>query len=318
MYSGYLSAIMIVTFVLSVVIFLLDVASLVNIFEQILLIACMGISYDYFSGSTGYKNLGFGAFVALGAYVLVFGSNAGLALPLSVLLAGVLSSAVSLAISYPFLRVKGAYFAIASLTLVLLLEVADTNLYSFTGGTGGVRLLYSNAILHSGLYFGLVALTLFCLYFHLFLSRSLLGLAMKSIKEDETVAQSFGVNSFRVKQTAMAISAFFGGLTGALFAIYLGFINVSNVLGIGIAMYPVIASLIGGAGIFLGPMIGGLILVFANIGLPVIMYSLNSFLSAGPLIVTGVILLIVGLFLPGGILRVRYFRKFSEQKVDPF
>ncbi len=315
-YSGYLLVALIALAVITLLVYLSGNRSFLDGFQQILVFSAMALSYDYFSGYTGYYNLGFGAFVALGAYVFVFSSNAGVPIPIAMFFGGVLTSIFALAMSYPFLRLKGAYFAIATFALILLLEIFDTNFYQYTGGTAGIQFNYPTAPLRTPLFFGSLLVTLAVLYFHYSLGKSRLGLALRSIKEEEEVTESFGVNAFRAKQTAMVLSAFFGGISGGLFALYLGFINVDNVMGIGVALFPVVAALAGGSGIFLGPLVGSFILIIVRLNLPELVSSIDPSITAGPLVITGIILILVGLLFPGGILRINYFLKFAYQQMD--
>ena len=315
-YSGFLLSSIIVIIALAVVGYLVQSAVLFDIIQQVLIFSTMALAYDYFSGHTGYYNLGFGAFVSLGAYGFTFASGAGLALPLSMLLAAIVASIFAFLMSYPFLRLKGAYFAIGSLSLLLLLHIIFANFYQYTGGTAGIILPYPRKQLQTLLFFSSLIVLVSAMYLHYVIRRSLFGLALRSIKEEEQVAESLGVNAFRMKQIALVLSAFMGGLSGGFFALYLGFISVDVVMGLGVGLFPVVAALTGGSGIFLGPLVGAFILVFANLNLPSLMYSLAPKLTSGPLVVTGFLLIIIGLFMPGGVLRISYLRKYSHIQLD--
>ena len=315
-FNGYILLASIFMVALCLVIFFSGSAFYSNSLLQILIFGCMALGYDYFSGYTGYYNLGYGAFVGLGAYIFVFISDAGVLIPISIILAGLGTAIFALAISYPFLRLKGAYFAIATLALVLLLQIFDANLSSFTGGTAGIILSYSTNPLKTYLFFGSLFVLLVSMYFHTIIGKSRFGLALRSVREEEDVSESYGVNAFRIKQIAMVLSAFFGGISGGLFAIFLGFINVDNVFGLGVGLFPVVAAITGGSGIFLGPVVGSFILIIVRLGLPPFLAQISPTLTVGPLVVIGFVLLIVGLFIPGGVLRAGFLRKYSYIKAD--
>src|SRR5579884_3280419 len=283
---------------------------------QILLFASMALCYDYFSGFTGYYNLGFGAFVALGAYVFVISTNHGMNVLASFALAGVLSALFAAGVSYPLLRLSGAYFAIATLALVVLLQIFDTNLFNFTGGTIGLPVDVANGNYQLPLFVASLGFTIVAIMVHHLIGRSRLGLALKSIREDEDVTESYGVNTFRTKQIVMVLSGLFAGFSGCLFAVYLQFIKSTNILGLGFGLFPVVASIAGGSGIFLGPVVGSFIVSGLNAVVPEIIAAINPTLIFGPLVVSGVILVVVGLFLPGGILRTRSLSRYAYMRPD--
>ena len=296
---------------------LLNNATLSDTVQQIIIYAALAIGYDYFSGFTGDYNLGFASFVAIGAYAFSLSNNAGLNLFLALILAGVLGAIFSAAISYPFFRIKGAYFAIATLAMVLLLYYVDINLPQYTRGLIGLYVSTSvSANIKLPLLVGSLGFLLFSLWTHHTLAKSRMGLALRSIREEEEVTESFGVNAFRIKQYAMVLSGFFGGVGGALLALYFGFINADNMLGLGGAFFPVVAAMTGGSGIFLGPLVGSFILVGVNLNLPSFINSINPSIILGPLAISGLLLLIVGLFFPAGLLRIKSLLKYAYRHPD--
>ncbi|MDA4130005.1 MAG: branched-chain amino acid ABC transporter permease [Thaumarchaeota archaeon] len=319
-YGGYFRWTLIVMVILTPLFFFAGNGLLIQL---IIIYSILALSYDFFSGYTGYYNLGFGAISAVGAYTFTFVSNAGVNVFVALLIAGIMGGIFALGISYPFLRLRGAYFAIATLALVLFLDIADINLTPYTGGEVGLHVFISTQIAsyNGSLLFllGTLLLLLACLSVHFTIGRSRLGLALRSIREEEDVSESYGVNAFRIKQIVLLLSGFFGGLGGAVFAIYFGFINPDNVLGLSTALLPVVASMIGGPGIFLGPLVGGFVLEGINLTLPTYIDTINpSYNFIGPLVVTGVLLLIVGLFLPTGIVRLRFLQKYMYRNPDRF
>ncbi len=317
-YGGYFWWTIIGMSAISAISVLSNSATLFDSIQQIIIYAGMAVSYDYFSGFTGYYNLGFGAFVAIGAYTFVATSNAGLNFFLALILAGLVSSLFAAGISYPFLRLRGAYFAIATLALVVILRLFDINLFQITSGLLGLYVKISTQGIKVPLLIGSLLFLFATLSIHYIIGRSRMGLALRSIREEEEVSESFGVNSFRMKQSAMVLSGFFGGISGSMLALYLGFINADNVLGLGIALFPVVAAMAGGTGIFLGPLVGSFLLTGVNLTLPSFIISIDPAIIFGPLAVTGVLLLFVGLLVPAGILRVKFLERYSYRKPDEF
>jgi branched-chain amino acid transport system permease protein len=322
-FSGYFRWTLLVVVLVSLLFYFTGNATLIQL---IIIYSILALSYDFFSGYTGYYNLGFGAFVGIGAYAFTFVINDNVNISVALIIAGVSGAIFALAMSYPFLRIRGAYFAIASLALVLFLDIADINLISVTGGEVGLHvLIFPETTTFTGsliLLFGSLALLLACISIHYAIGRSRLGLALRSIREEEDVSESYGVNAFRMKQIVLILSGFFGGIGGAVFAIYFGFINPDSTLGLSVALLPVVASMIGGPGVFLGPLVGGFLLEGVNLTLPTYIETINTPLATtiasyiSPIVVTGVLLLFVGLFLPTGLLRIKFLQKYMYRNPD--
>ena len=108
----------------------------------------------------------------------------------------------------------------------------------------------------------------------------------------------------------------FGGLAGALFSIYLGFISTDIVFSLNLDFLPLVASLLGGSGVFLGPLVGSFILSLADLNLPTFINRLFPSVTVGPLVVNGTILLVMGLFLPAGIVNASFLKRYSAARPD--
>lgn len=283
-------------------------------FQTFIFIA-MAASYDLFSGYTGYYNLGYGSFFAVGGYTFVLTFERGLPLLVAVALSGIFAGLFALAVSYPFFRLRGAYFAIGTFGLVQLLFVGAVNLSDFTGGLPGkyVRLADVGIPPESiviPLYYAAVVLALATTYVHYRLGRSKLGLALQTLREDESVAENFGINAFRAKTKALVLSSFFAGLAGSVFVLNIQFVNALFLLGLEVSLAPVVMAILGGSGLFLGPAVGALIFSVIRELL------LTSFFGL-QLLGFGAILLFIGLFAPGGLLRLRWLRRVLQTRAWP-
>ncbi len=316
LYSGYVLWTMISMVALSVLtIFFANVIEF-DAIQQVMVFGAMALSFDYFSGYTGYYNLGFGAQLAVGGYMFVYATNAGLNLFLAFILAGVASVALSFVTSYPVLRLRGGYFAIGTLALVILLYMFDVNLPEYTGGQIGFHVDASTPQIALPLFIGSTIFVMVALLVHLAIGRSKLGLTLRSIREDESVTQSMGVNTFRAKQITFCLSGFFAGLSGGIYALYIGYVSVQNLLGLGTGLLPVTAAVIGGAGIFIGPLVGVILLTGLKLTLPSAVTAVFPNVSFGPLVYIGLLLVIAGLFFPQGLLQVRFLRRFAGSRPD--
>jgi branched-chain amino acid transport system permease protein len=135
-----------------------------------------------------------------------------------------------------------------------------------------------------------------------FITRSRLGLAMASVREQEEIASDFGVPVQRIKTTAMVIAASFAGLMGSFYTWYTIFINPEMVFGTEIALMPLAMAMLGGSGVIIGPVIGAIFLFIVEETLWTRMAYLHT-------AAYGLVILFVGLFMPGGLVRLRPIRR---------
>jgi branched-chain amino acid transport system permease protein len=271
-----------------------------------LVYSVLALSYDVLGGFTGYMNLGHVVFFGIGAYVaaIVFKTLA-MPLALGIVLAPIIAAGFAFLVSFPIFRLKGFYFAVAGLALVELasLLVASSNAKPLTNGFDGISFIQSNVLLP---YYAALGLIVFSVLASLAISKSKFGIALRSIKEDEQVAGSVGINVPRMKRRALIISALIGGLDGA--------ISPQTAFGFAITFIPITLALLGGTGTTAGPIIGGVIYIYLQ------NYLLQDLGTAVPGTVyfpnaiTGVLLIAVGLFAPRGIVgspRIRGFVKWA-------
>ncbi len=257
-------------------------------------------SYDIVGGYLGYINMGHSAFFGIGAYTfaILLNGNFGFFLSsLAAILVGVLFAAL---ISFPFFRLRGAYFSLATFGLIRLFELLAFNLRSLTGGSSGI-MIKAEYRLTLAYYFtlGLCVVTVGLIYL---LTRTRLGLAWVAIREDEEVAQTFGINTFKHKCVALMISASFASLMGAFYTWYIIFINPKVVFGLEIALVPISMAMLGGSGVIIGPIVGAF---FITIVEEILWTKVPYFHLAA----YGIAIVLVGLCMPGGIVRLKWFKK---------
>ncbi len=252
-------------------------------------------SYDIVGGQMGYINLGHITFFGVGAYAfgILFNQEAGL-LGSLVVAAGVVVLFAAL-ISYPFFRLRGAYFSLAAFGLLKLMEHLTINLGWLTGGSNGLKIAPADRVVPVYyLSLGVVAAVLLAAWL---LGRSRLGLAMQTIREDEEVARDFGVPTFRVKAQALMISSVFPGVMGALYTWNINFIDPDQVYGLKIALTPIAMAMLGGSGLLIGPVLGAVFLYAAE----EVIWTKVAHLQGAML---GLVIVLVGLFMPGGLARL--------------
>jgi branched-chain amino acid transport system permease protein len=250
-------------------------------------------SYDLVGGRMGYVNLGHITFFAVGAYAFGILYNLELGLALALALATLLAVLFAALISYPFFRLRGAYFSLAAFGLVKLMEHLTINLGWLTGGSNGLKIAPGDRVVP--VYYLALAVVVAVLATSWLIGRTRLGLALRAIREDEEVARDFGVPTFRVK--ALMLSSLFPGAMGALYTWFINFINPEQVYGLKIALEPVAMAMLGGSGVLVGPVLGAAFLYL----LQELIWTQAAHLHGAML---GAVIVAVGLFMPGGLARL--------------
>jgi branched-chain amino acid transport system permease protein len=185
------------------------------------LLSVLGLSL--LTGFTGLFNFGQAGFMAIGAYTAAILTTHYHAPFLLALIAGMITSTLaSFIIGLPTLRLKGDYFAIATLGFAEAIRLLVENLEKITGGARGIPRIHTYTTLPVALIAAILALILVANYV-----RSRHGRNCVAIREDELAAEAIGIDSFRYKQVSFAINALLAGLSGGLLAHYVGFIQPS-------------------------------------------------------------------------------------------
>jgi branched-chain amino acid transport system permease protein len=254
-------------------------------------------SWDWVGGEAGYVNLGHFVFYGLGAYLFCILLTRGMPLAVCFLAASCVTAMVAALLAFPLFRLHGDYFAFATLALLPLFELLAFNLSPLTGGADGI-VLPPNYVLHPAFYLATV-LAVATLWLTGALSASRFGYSLKSIRNDELAAEVVGIRIFPAKLAVLTLSALFAGLAGAIQAWQLSYIDPPTVFGLNVALVPVAMALLGGSGTRWGPLIGVLILFALQQWLLVNITVLQA-------TVYGLAILLIGRFMPGGLLRARF------------
>lgn len=243
------------------------------------------------------------AFAAIGGYaiakVLPVVPVPDLGVPLSFVI-GAVGGGLLAVISLPLLRLSSHWLALATVALVLVVNVLIVNLPGLTGGTTGLSVPLGMSIWWALGVLALVCLLLARLY------RSKYGMAALAVREDPAVAAGIGVPVFQIQAVALVLSGILGGLGGVLWAGFLGYIS-SDTFYVSLAVIAVAAVVLGGAYSWKGALVGATILT----AIPTI---LGQFISEGEGIVNGMLLLAIVLWLPGGLIDPRRGRRRAQSR----
>ncbi|MBI1845382.1 MAG: branched-chain amino acid ABC transporter permease [Candidatus Rokubacteria bacterium] len=265
----------------------------------ILVNGIVAIGLNLLTGYTNQLSFGHAGFLAIGAYTgaLLTIHVPALPVPLTLLLAGLATALVGLALGLPCLRLEGLYLAMATLAFGFVVVEAILNLDGLTRGNDGLRVplarlgavaLASDA---SRYYLALVVAALM-LAAALSLVRTRTGRAFLAIRESEIAAQASGVNVAKYKTVAFVLSAFYTGVAGGLFAFVIGFLS-PDAFDVFLSVDFLVMVIVGGLGSVAGSMVGAAIVT-------VLQDSLAAFQNYRPLIF-GAIMVACMLFMPGGV-----------------
>lgn len=249
-------------------------------------------------GLAGYHAFGNAVFFGFGAYACGVAMTAGAPLPLG-LLAGVLVSAlVAGVIGWPILRLRGHYFAIATVALNLAAIQLVIQVGGLTGGAQGLALPLSDLApgpLYRAIYLVMLAGMVGATALVWVILRLPFGYALRAIRDGERAAGVMGIDTTATKVLAWAISAGITGFAGALWAYWITFIEPSSAFDPAIGVKGYMMLILGGLGTVLGPVIGAFALEF----LATLVWG--GFLQAHQ-IVFGILIVIICLVAPNGIL----------------
>src|SRR6266516_178799 len=193
----------------------------------------LATAWNILGGYTGYVNFGTAAFFALGAYSTVFMHKLyPLPIPLLIVTGGIVSGIVGFGMGYLTLRLRGAFFAIATLALAIVLQTLVVN-WDYVGGSRGAYVIRPNEIAFIGpyiqyLFLLMLALAVIALTIARGIERSQLGYGFATIRDDELAAEASGVPTLRLKLVATTMSGALMGMAGAPFPYYIGYLQPSS------------------------------------------------------------------------------------------
>jgi branched-chain amino acid transport system permease protein len=255
----------------------------------------LATAWNILGGYTGYVNFGSAAFFALGAYATVFLHKLyPLPIPLLILIGGAVSGIVGLGMGYLTLRLRGAFFAIATLALAVVLQTLVVN-WDYVGGSRGAYIIRPNEIALIGpyvqyLFLLMLALAVISLTVARGIERSQLGYGFATIRDDELAAEASGVPTLHLKLIATTLSGALMGMAGAPFPYYIGYLQPSSAFGLEYAVNSIAMPMIGGTTNWVGPLIGAILLGSLQQIATVTISSAVNLLIVGLLLVAFVII----------------------------
>jgi branched-chain amino acid transport system permease protein len=264
------------------------------IFSLIILVCLYTIlshSWNLLGGFTGQISLGHSTFLGIGALVFRYLWLKGVPAYLSLGAASLSSLLLASLIGFPSFKLKGHYFSIGTLALAMIAFITVQNVFP---GISFVPQEYLRTYSLLPVYYmalAVAAITIGAIYA---VTRSKLGLALVSVREDEDAAESIGVNTFKYKVIAMSLSTLIAGMGGGVFSFYVASYYYYVPFDLNYSFDPVLITFIGGPGTVIGPVIGSICFVLLKELFAISLGQMN-------VLIFGIVFILTILFLPEGL-----------------
>jgi len=269
----------------------------------VFMFATLALAWNIIGGFTGYASFGNVAFFGLGGYtVATLMAKADWTFWPALIIAGLVGTFFALLIGLPVLRLRGHYFAIATLAVAEGMREVVINMPSLTGGGAGITIPAVGAEAttsypgNTGFYYYFFILLLGALAVTWGVAKSRFGYSLRAINQDEDSAAALGINTTKAKVAAFMLSGLLTALAGAIYAFQQVTIYPIRLFSVEITVLLVVMAVIGGTGTIIGPVVGAFVLQFLS------EYLRQNYLDLHTLIF-GAIIIIAVIFLPQGILQ---------------
>ena len=278
----------------------------------------IGSGWNVIAGYTGQVSFGDAAFFGTGAYTAgLLATKFGISAWWGMAFGGFMAMALAFPFGWICFRLRGAYFALASLALNEVMRHIATIWEPLTGGMVGI-LIIPSFVSKTPYYYVALALAIFSVGFIQFIMHSKWGYYFLSIREDQDAAESLGIDTHHYKMLSLNIAAFVTGMAGALFMNYMGFIDPEVVFSLhDISIMAILVGIVGGVGTLYGPVVGAFVMVAVHEffrtgffgffkGLATLTGSdmlgqAAKYISHAHVLGFGILVVLVILFLPNGI-----------------
>ena len=264
----------------------------------------LSTAWNILGGYCGYVNFGSAAFFAMGAYSSVFMHKFyPLPIPVLIVISAIVTGVAGLGMGYLTLRLRGSFFAIATLALAVVLQTLVVN-WEYVGGSRGAYIIRPESLAFAGitinyieyLFALMLLLAVLALVTARVIERSQLGFGFATIRDDELAAEACGVPTLRLKLIATALSGAFMGMAGAPFPYYIGYLQPQSAFGLEYAVNSIAMPMIGGTTSWVGPLVGAILLGSAQ------QYATVTISSAVNLLIVGLMLVAFVIIAPNGLI----------------
>jgi branched-chain amino acid transport system permease protein len=273
----------------------------------------LATAWNILGGYTGYTNFGVGAFFAGGAYCsVVLHKLTNVPVPVMMLAAGIVAGIIGYGMGYLTLRLKGVFFAIATLAMAIVAQTLVTN-WDYVGGSRGIYIIRpQHAPLFGGYIQYLFSLMAILGWLAVALARTIersrLGLGLAAIRDDEQAADAAGVPTLRLKLVATTLSGALMGMAGAPLPYYVTYLDPTSSFSLSYAVNSVAMPLIGGMASWVGPIVGAVLLgTIQQVATVTISSALN-------LLIVGLLLIGFVVVAPNGVVGLLAARRRARER----
>ena len=258
----------------------------------------IGMAWNLLGGYCGQVSFGHAAFFGVGAYTAgmlysKLGWSGWWGIPASV----VVVTLFALLIGYICLRLRGPYFALATLSVGVIMRIVAENMVRVTGGDLGIMIRERTWVEKTWYYYIILVIAAGSFIAVKKVIQSRLGYYFVAIREDQDAAESLGIDTTLYKTIALCLSAVITGLAGAFYTNYMGYIDPKVVFALhDISIITIMVVMVGGAATFSGPVVGAVIMVL----LAELIRSIPK-LGTAHQTLFGVLLIVIIIYLPNGI-----------------
>ncbi len=293
--------------------------STMSILITVLLYMYYASAWNIMGGYTGLFSLGSGMYIGLGAYLTaclyVYG---GISPWIGIILSAIITGLFSMLLGYPTFKLQALYYSLATFAL---LQVALTIFKNYKtiagiklGAAEGFKIATADSPINMQFttklpyYYIILGLLVVILLVSYYISHNKDGFYFRAISANKDAAASLGVNVLGMKMRAQFISAFFLAVGGGFYCMFINYIDPSKLFGNDLSINVMIMCVVGGANTLWGPVIGAGLLYTINRIVTIYASSISGLAN----VVFGAILILVVLFMPGGLLP--YFSARREER----
>ncbi len=263
----------------------------------------IGSSWNLLAGYTGQVSFGHAIFFGVGAYTAgIFATKLGISAWWGMMFGGFFSMLVGLFVGWVCFRLRGPYFALATLAGGEIIRLIATNWESLTEGMMGILIIqtFTSKLPY---YYIAFALALACIYTIKLIMKSKWGYYFVSIREDEDAASSLGINTGLYKNISLLVSSFFTGMAGAFYMNYMAFIDPEVVFSLHyVSIMAILVGIVGGVATIWGPAVGAFVMIGLQETFRSSFFGLApKWISQAHALVFGLLVIFVIMFLANGI-----------------
>jgi len=271
---------------------------IMHILILVIMWTTIGIAWNLLGGYCGQVSFGHAAYFGVGAYTAgILYSKLNLSpwwgIPISI----VIVTLFAFILGFIVLRLRGPFFALATLASGEVMRISSENLVDITGGSLGIMLQERTWVEKTWYYYIILMIAVAAFFVVKKLMESKIGYYFVAIREDQDAAESLGINTTLYKTVALCLSGALTGVAGAFYTNYMGYIDPHVVFGLhDISIITIMIVMVGGVATYWGPFVGAVIMVL----LAEIIRSIPG-LGTAYQTLFGILLIVIIIFLPNGI-----------------